>query len=78
MHLPSGNLGGQARNLGWSAQSVCHLQKLAASLPDEVPCSSRPAGMKGGSVLNPINALARLIGGLHDENHHVTVEGFYE
>eukprot|EP00891_Asterochloris_glomerata_P002909 jgi/Astpho2/2909/fgenesh1_pg.00050_%23_152_t len=36
------------------------------------------SGMKGGSVLNPINALARLIGGLHDENHHVTVEGFYD
>ena len=36
------------------------------------------AGMKGGSVLNPINALAKLIAGMMDEDNHITVQGFYE
>ena len=34
--------------------------------------------MKGGSVLNPINALAKLIAGMTDEDNHITVKGFYE
>ena len=36
------------------------------------------AGMKGGTVLNPINALAKLLAGMVDDDHHITVEGFYE
>lgn len=36
------------------------------------------SGMKGGSVLNPINALAKLIAGMMDEDNHITVKGFYE
>lgn len=46
----------------------------AASVLDGSCC----AGMKGGSVLNPINALAKLLAGMVDENNHITVEGFYE
>jgi len=38
----------------------------------------RYAGMKGGTVLNPINALAKLLAGMVDDDHHITVEGFYE
>ena len=34
--------------------------------------------MKGGSVLNPINALAKLLAGMVDDNNHITVDGFYE
>ena len=36
------------------------------------------SGVYGGAVENPANALATLIAGLHDENHRVTVEGFYD
>ena len=37
-----------------------------------------PAGMKGGSVQNPIHALASFISDLHAPNGSVAVEGFYE
>ncbi len=36
------------------------------------------SGMFGGAVPNAANELARLIASLHDENLHVTVEGFYD
>lgn len=36
------------------------------------------AGMKGGSVQNPIHALASFISDLHAPDGSVAVEGFYE
>ncbi|MEM6327046.1 MAG: dipeptidase [Bacteroidota bacterium] len=36
------------------------------------------SGIYGGGVENPLNALARMIGDLHDADHRVTVEGFYD
>ena len=36
------------------------------------------SGMFGGAVANPINVLSRLIGGLIDENGHITIPGFYD
>jgi acetylornithine deacetylase/succinyl-diaminopimelate desuccinylase-like protein len=36
------------------------------------------SGMYGGAVENPINALCRLIGQLHDGQHRITVQGFYD
>ena len=36
------------------------------------------AGMKGGSVQNPIHALAQFIDNLHAQNGSVDVEGFYK
>lgn len=36
------------------------------------------SGMYGGGIENPINALARLIAGLHDEHHRITIPGFYD
>ena len=36
------------------------------------------SGVYGGAVENPINALARLIAGLHDDDHRVTIPGFYD
>ncbi len=36
------------------------------------------SGVYGGGVANPINALARMIADLHDDDHRVTVDGFYD
>ena len=36
------------------------------------------SGLYGGAVANPINILAQMIASLHDENNHITVEGFYD
>ena len=36
------------------------------------------SGVYGGGVANPINILCQMIASLHDENNHITVEGFYE
>jgi acetylornithine deacetylase/succinyl-diaminopimelate desuccinylase-like protein len=35
------------------------------------------SGIYGGGVDNPLNVLCKLIGGLKDDNGHITVEGFY-
>ncbi len=42
------------------------------------PSRDLHSGVYGGGVENPINALARMIAGLHDADHRVTVEGFYD
>jgi len=36
------------------------------------------SGLYGGCVTNPINALAKMIASLHDENNHITIPGFYD
>ena len=36
------------------------------------------SGVYGGMVANPLNALSRLIAGLHDEEGRVTLKGFYD
>jgi acetylornithine deacetylase/succinyl-diaminopimelate desuccinylase-like protein len=36
------------------------------------------SGTYGGAVANPINILSKMIASLHDENGHITIEGFYE
>jgi hypothetical protein len=35
------------------------------------------SGIYGGGVDNPLNVLCKLIGGLKDDNGHITVEDFY-
>jgi len=42
------------------------------------PAGDLHSGMFGGAVLNPANELARLIAGMHDENGHITLPGFYD
>ncbi|MEM9998385.1 MAG: dipeptidase [Bacteroidota bacterium] len=42
------------------------------------PSRDLHSGMYGGAIENPINALARMVADLHDDNHHITVEGFYD
>jgi acetylornithine deacetylase/succinyl-diaminopimelate desuccinylase-like protein len=36
------------------------------------------SGVYGGAVGNPINILAKMIASLHDEDHKVTIPGFYD
>src|ERR1043166_7352630 len=36
------------------------------------------SGVFGGSVANPVTALARLLATLHDADGHVAIEGFYD
>mgnify|MGYP001028491045 CR=1 FL=1 len=36
------------------------------------------SGLYGGAVMNPANALAKMIASLTDENNRITIEGFYD
>ncbi|MBL0310638.1 MAG: dipeptidase [Bacteroidetes bacterium] len=36
------------------------------------------SGVYGGAVANPINVLCDMIASLHDENHRITIPGFYD
>ncbi|KAF5069101.1 N-formyl-4-amino-5-aminomethyl-2-methylpyrimidine deformylase [anaerobic digester metagenome] len=36
------------------------------------------SGLFGGAVANPINILSKMIASLTDENHHITIPGFYD
>lgn len=42
------------------------------------PAIDLHSGVYGGAVHNPINTLAKMIGDLHDEDHRVTIDGFYD
>jgi acetylornithine deacetylase/succinyl-diaminopimelate desuccinylase-like protein len=42
------------------------------------PSADLHSGSFGGGVMNPVNALARIIGKLHDDDGRVTVPGFYD
>jgi acetylornithine deacetylase/succinyl-diaminopimelate desuccinylase-like protein len=36
------------------------------------------SGLYGGAVANPVNALAKMIASLTDENNRITIPGFYD
>ncbi len=36
------------------------------------------SGVYGGAVANPINVLSEMIASMMDENHHITIPGFYD
>jgi len=42
------------------------------------PSHDLHSGLFGGAVANPANVLAKLIASLHDEDHRVTIPGFYD
>jgi len=41
------------------------------------PAGDLHSGAYGGAIRNPANALARILGNLHDDNGRITIEGFY-
>ena len=42
------------------------------------PSRDLHSGTYGGAIENPINVLSRLIGNLHDADHRITIDGFYD
>ncbi|MCJ7544146.1 MAG: M20/M25/M40 family metallo-hydrolase, partial [Phycisphaerae bacterium] len=42
------------------------------------PAADLHSGVHGGAVRNPANALAALVGALHDDRGRVTIPGFYD
>ena len=42
------------------------------------PSHDLHSGLFGGAVRNPVNELAQLIAGMHDENGRITLPGFYD
>jgi len=42
------------------------------------PSRDLHSGVYGGAVANPITILAQMIAQLHDENNHITIDGFYD
>ncbi len=42
------------------------------------PAMDLHSGCFGGAVANPITTLCEMVASTHDENNHVTVEGFYD
>lgn len=42
------------------------------------PSSDLHSGAYGGAILNPANALAKVIGDLHDDAGRITIPGFYD
>ncbi len=60
--------------------SICYGLRGLAYMQIDLTGPSRDlhSGSYGGSVLNPIQALAEIIAHLHDKNGRVTVKGFYD
>ncbi len=60
--------------------SVCYGLRGLMYMQVEVtgPDKDLHSGSFGGSIHNPIQALAEMIANLHDKNGHITIPGFYD
>jgi acetylornithine deacetylase/succinyl-diaminopimelate desuccinylase-like protein len=65
---------------GKGIPSVCYGLRGLAYMEVEVtgPNSDLHSGSFGGSVHNPVQALAEMIASLHDKNGKITIPGFYK
>ena len=69
----SSQLGPGAPAITYGLRGMVYLEVILSG-----PAHDLHSGTYGGAVVNPANVLSRLIGGLHDEQGKVTLEGFYE
>lgn len=51
---------------------------LACEVTVHGPSRDLHSGMFGGSIANPVNSLAAMIGVLHDDNGRIQIPGFYD
>ncbi|MCK4850217.1 MAG: dipeptidase, partial [Phycisphaerae bacterium] len=69
----SSQLGPDAPAITYGLRGLVYIEVILSG-----PAQDLHSGQYGGAVANPANVLSRLIGGLHDEQGHVMLEGFYE
>lgn len=60
--------------------AICYSLRGGAGFVLEIfgPSQDIHSGEYGGVIQNPIHVMSRLIAGLHDEDGHVTLPGFYD
>lgn len=60
-------------SIGASLRGLAYFQ-----LDVQGPAGDLHSGSYGGAVVNPANALAKIIASMHDEDGRVSIEGFYD
>ncbi len=66
----------------WDAQTPALITMLRGMVTMEIKVTAADrdlhSGYYGGAARNPLHILTKALSGLHDENGHVLVEGFYD
>ncbi len=73
LNLDSGILGPDTPSITYALRGLAYFE-----LRLQGPKGDLHSGIFGGAVVNPANALAGLIAGMHDADHRVTLPGFYD